>query len=344
VQVLAVASRAILVAFEALGLDGDELLAEVGLERAILADPDRRIPATAADGLWQAAMVRSRDPDLALHAAERLEFGAYRVIDHLAAHAPTLGRSFERIAAYFGLVDPRAKIEIGVHDGLCSIGLAAAAPGMKVPLPALEYTFAALYLRTRAGLGIDYRPARIDFAAARPSATTEHERVFGCPLRFDAEHSLLLIHREDWDRAPTRSDASLFEVLDQHAALLLAALPPTSPLLAELRQAISTELRDGEASLARVGKRLGMSGRTLQRRLDEQQLDFRAVVDEVAGELAKAYLHDRALGLGEVAFLLGFADQSAFTRAFKRWTGVTPGRWRTQADEHTQVGVRGAGH
>jgi AraC-like DNA-binding protein len=322
-----------LLAFEALGLDGDELLAEVGLDRATLADADRRIPAAAADRLWQAAMARSRDPDLPLHAAERLEFGAYRVIDHLAAHAPTLGRSFERIAAYFGLVDPRAKLEIGEHGELCSIGIAATAPGMKVPLPALEYTFAALYLRTRAGLGIDYWPARVDFAAAPPHASTEHERVFGCPLRFEAEHSRLLIHRADWDRAPVRAaDASLFEVLDQHAALLLAALPPASPLLAELREAITTELRDGEATLARVGKRLGMSGRTLQRRLDEQQLEFRTIVDEVAGELAKAYLHDRALGLGEVAFLLGFADQSAFTRAFKRWTGVTPGRWRAQAD------------
>jgi hypothetical protein len=96
---LAVASRAVLGAFEALGLDGDALLLELGLERATLADPDRRIPAALADRLWQAAMERSRDPNLALHAAERLEFGAYRVIDHLAAHAPTLGRSFERIAA-----------------------------------------------------------------------------------------------------------------------------------------------------------------------------------------------------------------------------------------------------
>lgn len=321
-----------LAAFEALGLDGAELLAELGLERAALEGPDRRIPATVADGLWQAAMARSRDPNLALRAAERLEFGAYRVIDHLAAHAPTLGRSFERIAAYFSIVDPRARIEIAEHDELCSIAISGTMPRTELPRAAIEYTFAALYLRTRAGLGIDYRPARIDFAAAPPETTTVHERVFGCPLRFDVERSVMLIRREDWTRAPIRpADASLFEVLDQHAALLLAKLPPASPLLAALREAITAELRDGEATLARVGKRLGMSGRTLQRRLDEQQLEFRAVVDEVAAELAKAWLHDRALAIGEVAFLLGFADQSAFTRAFKRWTGLTPGRWRAQS-------------
>lgn len=331
VQVLAVASRAVLGAFESLSLDGDALLAEVGLDRASLDDPDRRIPATAADGLWQAAFARSRDPNLALHAAERLELGAYRVIDHLAGHAPTLGRAFERIAAYFALVDPRAKIEIGEQGELWSIGIAATLPGVALPLAAIEYTFAALYLRTRAGLAIDYRPVQVDFAAAPPEAITEHQRVFGCPLRFAPEvrRSALLIRREDWERAPgRRTDPSLFEVLDQHAALLLAKLPPASPLLADVREAVGAELRDGEATLARVGKRLGMSGRTLQRRLDEHQLEFRAIVDEVAAELAKAYLRDPRLGLGEIAFLLGFADQSAFTRAFKRWTGMTPGRWR----------------
>ena len=336
-QVLAVASRAVLAAVEALGLDGDALLTEVGLERASLDDPDRRIPASAADGLWQAAMARSPDPNLALHAAERLEFGAYRVIDHLAAHAPTLGRSFERIATYFGLVDPRARLEIETRDPLCSITMAASVPGIAIPLAALEYTFAALYLRTRAGLGIDYRPERIELAAAQPEHISEHERVFGCPLRFGCERSVMLIRREHWDHARA-SDPSLFEVLDRHAALLLASLPPASPLLAELREAIVAELRDGEATLARVGKRLGMSGRTLQRRLDEQQLEFRTVVDQVAGELAKRYLQDRALAIAEVAFLLGFADQSAFTRAFKRWTGVTPGRWRARLADHTPAG------
>jgi AraC-like DNA-binding protein len=229
------------------------------------------------------------------------------------------------------LVDPRATIEIGEGDPLCSIGLGATMPGAKLPLAAIEYTFAALYRRTRAGLGIDYRPARIEFAAALPAITAVHERVFDCPLHFEAERSVMFIRREDWTRAPARpADASLFQVLDDHAAMLLAGLPPASPLLAELREAITAELRDGEATLARVGKRLGMSGRTLQRRLDEQRLEFRAVVDEVSGELAKAWLCDRALGIGEVAFLLGFADQSAFTRAFKRWTGVTPGRWRAE--------------
>lgn len=330
VEVLAVASRAVLGAFEALGLDGDALLAEAGLTRAALEDPDRRIPAVAADGLWAAAATRAGDPELALRAAERLEFGAYRVIDHLAAHAPSLGRALERIATYFALVDPRAQLELDASDpAACRIRFRSAVAGLPIPLPAAEYTFAALLLRTRASLGFDFRPVRVEFAAPAPASQAAHERVFACPITFAAPDHAMWLARADCDRAPARRpDPSLFAVLDQHAALLHAGLPPLDQFLASVADAIRVELDHGDATLARVGKRLGMSGRTLQRRLEEHGARFGALVDEASADRARALLRDPGLGLGEIAFLLGFADQSAFTRAFKRWTGITPGRWR----------------
>jgi AraC-like DNA-binding protein len=330
VQVLAVASRALIAACEPLGLDGDALLAEVGLDREALADPELRIPATQADALWRALAERTNDPDLALHAAEQLPFGAYRVIDYLAAHAPTLGGAFERVAAYFPLIDPRARIVIREHEGRHRVALVATLTGTAIRREAAEYTLAALLLRTRAGTGLAFTPTRVWFSTSAPESTRELERVFGCPLEFDADLVALELADDDWTTASRQADSTLFEVLERHAAMLLAALPPASPLVAELRRAITAELRQGEPTLAQIGKRLGMSGRTLQRRLDDEQLRFGAMVDEIKAELAKARLADRSLAICEVAFLLGFADQSAFSRAFKRWTGMTPARWRRQ--------------
>ncbi len=328
-QVLAVASRALIAACEALGLDGDALLAEIGLDRARLADPELRIPAVQADALWRAIAARCDDPDLALHAAERLPFGAYRVLDYLAAHAPTLGAAFERVAAYFPLIDTRGRLEISRRDDDHEIAMLPARPGPALRREAAEYTFTALYLRTRAGTGLAFTPSRLCFPAPAPASTRELARIFGgCALEFDAERHALRLRGEDWSRASQRADPTLFAVLDRHAGMLLAALPPASPLVGALREAIAVELRAGEPTLANIGKRLGLSGRTLQRRLDDEQLRFGAVVDEVKTEVAKARLADPALALCEVAFMLGFADQSAFTRAFKRWTGVTPGQWR----------------
>lgn len=340
-QVLAVASRALIAACEPLGLDGDALLAEVGLDREQLVDPELRIPASSADALWQALAERTNDPDLALHAAERLPFGAYRVVDYLAANAPTLGGALERVAAYFPLIDPRARITIGEREGRHEVALVATRPGTAIRRQAAEYTLAALLLRTRAGIGLVFVPTRVCFSTAAPASTRELERVFGCPLEFDAERHALEFADDDWTRVSPHADATLFEVLERHAAMLLATLPPASALVAELRRAITAELHAGEPTLAQVGKRLGMSGRTLQRRLDDEQLRFGAVVDEIKAELAKARLEDRSLAICEVAFLLGFADQSAFNRAFKRWTGMTPGRWR-QAKRFSLPSRRGA--
>lgn len=330
-HVLAVASRALILAGDALGLDGDALLAEVGLDRARLADPELRIPAGQADALWLAIAARCDDPDLALHAAEKLPFGAYRVVDYLAAHAPTLGAAFERVAAYFPLIDPRGRIDVEHRGDHHELRMVATAPGATIRRTAAEYTFAALVVRLRAGTGQSFAPARVRFAAPPPASTRELARVFACPLEFAADHHALQIADADWRRPSLQADPGLFEVLERHAAMLLAALPPASRLVGELRHAIAAELRAGEPTLAQVGKRLGMSGRTLQRRLDDEQLRFGAVVDEVKAELAKARLADPSLALCEVAFMLGFADQSAFTRAFKRWTGATPGQWRQRA-------------
>ena len=315
-------------AAEALGLDGDALLAEVGLDRAGLADPELRIPASQADALWQAIAARCDDPDLPLHAAERLPFGAYRVVDYLAAHAPSLGAALERVIAYFPLIDPRGRFVVEPHGEHRELAMRSTLPGGAIRRGAAEYTFAALVLRLRAGTGQPFVPTRVCFAAPAPASTRELARVFACPLEFDADRHSLWIAEADWQRPGLQADPALFAVLERHAAMLLAALPPASPRVAELRQAIAAELRAGEPTLAQVGKRLGMSGRTLQRRLDDERLRFGAVVDEVKAEVAKARLADPSLAICEIAFMLGFADQSAFTRAFKRWTGATPGQWR----------------
>jgi AraC-like DNA-binding protein len=331
VEVLAVASRALVAACEGLGLPVDALLAEAGLDRRTLADADARIPASSAEALWRAVAGRSADPDLALHAAEALPFGAYRVIDHLAAHAPTLGAAFERVAAYFPLIDPRGRIAIEARGEVHEVALVLRAPGPGIPRQAAEYTLAALFLRAQAGTSLTFTPAAVRFATPAPACTRELQRVFGCPLEFGAERHALWIADADWTRTSVGADPSLFAVLEQHAALLLAALPPASPLVAQLRDAVAAELRGGEPTLATIGKRLGMSSRTLQRRLEGEQVGFVAVVDEVKAELAKARLADPSLAICEIAFVLGFADQSAFTRAFKRWTGTTPGAFRVRA-------------
>ncbi len=324
--VLSVATRAVLEACERLGLDGDALLASAKLERRDLADPDARIASEKADQLWAAAFAKSNDPLLSLNAALALPVGAYRVLHYIGAHAPTLGAGLERVARYFPGVDARVSWSI-TREGDDTV-LAMAIPGLAsgVPRPPAEYTFAAIVHQTRASTGIPWWPRRVDFEhAATPEIAARHRQAFGCPCVHRAERTALVIDQATWQRVVPRADPGLFTLLDRHADALAAEVPREAGVVARLRSWLGAQLQAGEpVDIETAARALGLGARTLQRRLDDEHTSFAALVDAVRVETAKTLLADRAIGLSEIAFLLGYSEQSAFTRAYKRWTGETP--------------------
>jgi len=323
--VLTVSSRALVDACDALGLDTDALLAAAALTRAEVADPDGRIPVDKMTALWREAHARAGDPDLALHAAEALPFGAYAVIDFLARTSTTVGAAFERISRYFPLINNAVELRIehaGEHVHYAMIGR------RELPRAYAEYALAAVVLRTRIATGIELAIVRTDFAYQAPASTREHERLFACPVAFGAARTALVIARAVWDTPVARGDSGLAAVLERHADMLMAQLPSVSAELARVRTTIRAELEHGEPSLDVVARKLGTSRRSLQRKLAAENLTYAEVVDDVRASLARAYLVRPELSIAEVAYLLGFAEQSSFTRAFRRWTGVAPAAFR----------------
>jgi AraC-like DNA-binding protein len=125
-----------------------------------------------------------------------------------------------------------------------------------------------------------------------------------------------------------RGDSGLAAVLERHAQMLMAQLPRLSDDIARVRTMIQEELKGGDPSLDHVARKLGNSRRALQRRLAAENLTYAQVLDEVRSTMGRAYLGQRELSIAEVAYLLGFSEQSSFTRAFKRWTGMSPVEFR----------------
>jgi len=204
--------------------------------------------------------------------------------------------------------------------------------GPALPRHAAEFTWAWLVLMARRVTGASIVPLRAAFGHAAPAQLGEHQRLLGVRPRFGVEVPQLTLARADLLRPSVRADEALAEILDSHAQALLARLPTAPELLAQVRAAAQAELARGVLTVAAVARRLGLAPRTLQRRLaEEHDTSFQNVADEVRAELARRWLGDPALSVAEVAFALGFADQSAFHRAFVRWTGVTPGQFRRAA-------------
>lgn len=334
-SVLVVSSRALILACERMGIDTRALLQAVGLERSTLEDPDARLPLEQVRALWARAHELSRDPDLALHAAEQLPFGAYRVIDFLAAHAPTIGSGVAQISAYFPLINSAVRLPIIVGKQEVTLGIESPTAPEALTRPYVEYTFAAILLRTRIAWGVDYLVERVELSHDAPASIAEHERIFGCPVQFQASGCRMVFDRSVWDTPRTSGDSVLFSVLEEYASLLLETPPRPVGLVDEVRRAIAAELRGGDPSVQRVAKRLGMSPRTLQRRLLHKELKYSQILDEMREGAARAYLSQPDISVSETAYLLGFSELSSFNRAFKRWLGCSPRHYRDTARRST---------
>ena len=179
-----------------------------------------------------------------------------------------------------------------------------------------------------------WRPRAVVFAHERPADVAEHVRHFGVTPTFGARQNELRFDAAVLQREVHDADRSLVPIVEQRLQEVLGVDAGDEPWLRELRVRIASRLCDGHPSLAQVAPDLGLSARTLQRRLAERGLVYRGLVQEARLRLATQYLEQSDTDLTEVAFLLGYAEQSAFTHAFRRWTRRSPGAHRRAHRAH----------
>ena len=326
--VLTVSSRAMVEACDRLGIDTEVLLRAAGVSRQTLEDPDARLEASKVSALWAKAYELSGDPVLSLHAAEACPVGAYKVIDYMAANASTVGEAFRFSARYFWLVNTAIKLPIDETGDPVTFDVEDEDGPAGVSRPYAEYCLATFVLHVRGAAGMNFPVRRVTFVHRTPPDVREHERIFGCPVQFEAEHSRLYIDRTAWDTPTAGAQPGVLQLLAEHADLLLQKLPRGPELVERTRRAIGERLRGGDSSLESVAHELCTSPRSLQRHLHDLGYSYHALADEVRAATARLYLEQPDIALAEIAYLLGFADQSTFNRAFKRWTGHTPARSR----------------
>lgn len=326
--VLATSCRALATVCDARGLPTDALLAAAGIARSTLADPDGRLPPAVLIAFWEAAYGRLSDPALALHVAESLPRGAYRVVEFLASHSATVGEAFEKLVQYFAVIDNSMEMVTEVRADTDEIGLGPATADPGVPLPAIEFMLAASYLRIRDMTAVSFSPARVELAVEATSYSAELERVFRCPVLWRTSSHRLWFTRATWQMPTAGPDRALFDVLEDHARALREKFPARPGFVDRLITLLDEAWAQEEPTLASVAKKLGVSTRTLQRRASERGRSFAALLDDARRRAAMRWLAEADVSLGEVAFLLHFADQATFTRAVKRWTGHTPSEVR----------------
>jgi AraC-like DNA-binding protein len=170
-------------------------------------------------------------------------------------------------------------------------------------------------------LGVSAEGASVELVRATPRDAAHFAAVFRCPIRFGAQANTASFPVEGLSRPLADADPALCAMLELHADRMMARLPKGQPLLDDLRRWIGQNLADGEPSLPIAAESLGLSERTLRRRLQDRGTSFQALLDEARAQGASDYLANTDLAVEEIAFLLGFSEASAFRRAYVRWHG-----------------------
>jgi AraC-like DNA-binding protein len=300
----------------------DRFFAATDLTAPMVADPEARVSAAQFCVAWSEAVRLFGDPALALTIAQHTPAGAFGVVEYVCRSAPTVREALEQWVRYLGILD--AAVEVGLVDAGDGVALRVLVES-EAPAPAShELCFALVALHARRMTDGQCEPRRVRFTHAGPEGqAARYREFFGAPVEFDAEATELVYPRASLGLALSTADPNLLAILLPAAEELREKRAVSATMTDHARRALRVALCHDDAQLEGLARRLGMTVRSLQRRLRDEGTSFQALRDETRKALAERYLGE-GHSLAEISFLLGFSEPSAFFRAFKRWTGSTP--------------------
>jgi len=242
--------------------------------------------------------------------------------------APTLRASLERIERYWRVVTDTAIYHLDGADDPAALVF----EGRTGHHPVLDFrnegALAALARNMRLFVDGDLVLEHVSFRHPCRGDPDHYAAHFGCPVSFGAARNAIMLRHEMLDLPNRLGDAAVSEFLTAHLESEIGSLRDDPSIRAELLRRLTPALSDGVPQAAEIARDMGMSERTLYRRLSDEGLTFRDVVTEAQASLAQELLRDSTSSIAEIAFLTGFSEQSTFSRAFKRWSGQTPSQFK----------------
>ena len=326
---ISIASTTLLLeAIRAAGANPDQVLRAVGLDIAEFSNLDGFIESSRFAQLLEEAARATNDEAFGLHFGERFNPKNIGPLIYVVLNSPTIAAGIENGGRYLKIHNEAAKLSVKVEGEHVYIEHVLVDMGLASTRQQEECSMVVSLHTIRLMAGSDWKPEEVRFAHESPSQTAEHVRIFGAPVLFGCATNALVVTREFLERQVPAADPRLFRVLKRYVDHVVKEMPREDSLLAAVRKAIGETIRDGDLNFGRIAKKMRLSPRTLQRRLKEQGMGFKNLIDDTRRRFAINYMKDRNHSLTQIAFLLGYSEVSAFNRAFKRWTDSTPLRYR----------------
>lgn len=312
------------------GLDPEAILKRHGIDSALLSNPDARIPTSSWDEVVADAIQQIDDPAFGLLAAKCWHPSNLGALGYAWLTSSTLRTGFGRLVRYWRLLGEASSGRLEESSEGLNLVLERQAADPMTNAVVVDFVMALVTGMCRLNAGSSLRPAAIYLQRPRPKDSEPYQEFFGCTVHFDAADDKMAISHADADRALPTSNREIAATMDRILVERLAQLDKSN-VAARCQANLLEQLSSGDVSEEVMAEQLHMSRRTLQRKLAEADLTYKQLVEDTRRDLAMRHLEDPRYSITDVTFLLGFSQQSAFTRAFKRWTGMSPSEYRSRS-------------
>lgn len=322
------AVHALLAAVESAGVGRKELLAAAGLAATRLDPGNAPLPLDDYSRVVRAALSTTGDPALGLHMGEHPDWGRFDVIGYLSEHSPNLREAIQMSARYARIVMDGPRLELCEEGDTATLRftlLCGESPEVRVTA---EFSTSSIVHLIRRFVGVDAQAQRVFFAYKPPAHCAEYARVFGGREQFSHEFTGVEFERSWLDRTQLSGSPELYALLQARAELLLARLKQDGPAVERVGRWLASQSQQTRPTMDTTAQGLGMSARSLRRRLREERALYSELVEDARATRAKRMLEDPRCSIQETAYAMGFGTPAAFTRAFKRWTGMAPSAYR----------------
>lgn len=287
---------------------------------------------TQANSLWQNAAKLSGDSYIGLHLGEEANLTTVGIVGQLIANSPTIEAALQNACAFIGLTTDAFRLQLVKSDAHFQLEV------LPDPNCQRDYPFAlnqsidttlVFTLNEYKALALDHiRPTQVSFQKTQPVNFQEYERVFQCPIHFEAPQTAIQFEANLLSQPIITADYELLNLLHSHAQHLLTAQSSLPVFATQVRESLINRMHVSLPQLPDIAAGFNMSVRTFQRKLSDEGTSYQKLSGEVRKEFAIRYLENRNARIKEISWMLGYNEVSAFTRSFKRWTGKTPAEWR----------------
>ncbi len=311
------------------GCDARAIFKQAGLKPERLGDANARYSVAAMQKLWALAIEASDEDNFAYRAGRQWRPTTFHALGYTWLASASLAEGLKRIARYSRVVSGGASVSFQLNGSCGELIILSRHHNFAIHQGAYDAALGALMTMLRMLMGESYSPMEIHCFYARPATAISFEHDVRCPILYDMPDHKILFDNADLHRRLASANSELQKINED---LLLEKMHQLDRacMVTRVTLAINNELPTGEVYEKGIAASLGVSLRTMQRQLAEQQQSFKQLLDAIRQQLAEQYLANSELSLNEITYLLGFANQANFTRAFKRWHSVPPSSYRQQ--------------